>query len=101
MSLSTHILDTALGRPAANVAITSGNNQTAIHGTQLPQALSVLVTDQYGNPISGDSVNFSDGGAGGAFSNANPVVTGANGTAAVLIGLVIASAVRRRLAERS
>lgn len=66
---------------AANVAITSGNNQTAIHGTQLPQALSVLVTDQYGNPISGDSVNFSDGGAGGAFSNANPVVTGANGTA--------------------
>ena len=67
--------------PAANVAITSGNNQTAPAGTQLPQALTVLVTDQYGNPVSGNSVTFSDNGAGGTFSNSNPVVTGANGTA--------------------
>src|SRR5271157_744883 len=68
------------GTPAT-IAITSGNNQFASAGTQLPQALTVLVTDQYANPISGNSVTFSDGGAGGTFSNANPVVTGANGTA--------------------
>ncbi len=67
--------------PAANVAITSGNNQTAAAGTQLPQALTVLVTDQYGNPVSGNGVTFSDGGAGGSFSAANPVATGSNGTA--------------------
>jgi len=68
--------------PAANIAITNGNNQSAPAGTQLPQALTVLVTDQYANPVSGASVVFSDGGAGGTFSNSNPVVTGANGTAA-------------------
>jgi adhesin/invasin len=67
--------------PAANIAITGGNNQSAPAGTQLPQALTVLVADQYGNPVSGNSVAFSDGGAGGSFSNSNPVATGANGTA--------------------
>jgi hypothetical protein len=67
--------------PAANVAVTSGNNQAAPAGTQLPQALTVEVTDQYGNPVSGSSVTFSDGGAGGTFSNANPVVTNSSGTA--------------------
>ncbi len=67
--------------PAANITITSGNNQFAPAGTKLPKALTVLVTDQYGNPVSGNSVMFSDGGAGGTFSNSNPGVTGTNGTA--------------------
>jgi hypothetical protein len=73
--------------PAANIGVSSGNNQSAPAGTQLPQALTVLVADQYANPVSGASVTFSDGGAGGTFSNANPVVTGANGTAAQLYTL--------------
>jgi len=73
--------------PAANIAIASGNNQFASAGSQLPLALTVLVTDQYANPISGNSVNFSDGGAGGTFSNANPVVTGTSGTATQLYTL--------------
>jgi outer membrane protein assembly factor BamB len=66
---------------AVDIDVTGGNNQTAPAGTQLPQALTVLVTDQYGNPVSGNSVTFSDGDAGGSFSNPNPVVTGANGVA--------------------
>src|SRR5208282_223271 len=66
--------------PAASIAITSGNNQTAPAGTQLPLALTVLIADQYGNPVSDASVTFSDGGAGGTFSNQNPGVTGTNGT---------------------
>jgi PQQ-like domain len=66
---------------AANVSITGGNNQSAAAATQLPQALTVRVADQYGNPVSGVSVGFSDGGAGGIFSNSNPGVTGSNGTA--------------------
>jgi protocatechuate 3,4-dioxygenase beta subunit len=73
--------ETAVVGTAANIAITGGNNQTAPNGTQLPQALTVLVTDQYNNPVAGVNVTFSDGGAGGTFSNGNPVVTGANGTA--------------------
>jgi hypothetical protein len=66
---------------ATTIVVSSGNNQYAPPGTQLPQALAVLVTDQYGNPFSGNSVTFSDNGAGGTFSNGNTVVTGANGIA--------------------
>lgn len=66
---------------ATTIAVSSGNNQSAPAGTQLPQALTVLVTDQHGNPFSGNSVTFSDSGAGGTFSNGNTVVTGANGIA--------------------
>jgi len=73
----------SLPGPPANIAIASGNNQSAAAGTQLPLALTVLVTDVHGNPISGNSVTFSDGGAGGTFSNPNPVLTSGNGTAAV------------------
>ncbi|HVM94296.1 MAG TPA: Ig-like domain-containing protein [Terriglobales bacterium] len=65
---------------AATVAVVSGNNQSAPAGTTLPASLTVLVTDQYGNPISGASVTFDDGGAGGTFLGANPGTTGSNGT---------------------
>jgi len=68
--------------PAASIAITNGNNQFAPAGTQLPQALTVLVADQYGNPVSGVDVDFDDGGAGGSFSGANPGATSNSGTAA-------------------
>jgi hypothetical protein len=40
------------------------------------------VTDQFGNVITGASVSFSDGGAGGSFS-ANPIATTTAGTATV------------------
>ncbi len=70
----------SVGGPAATIVVTGGNNQSATAGTQLPQALTVLVTDQYSNPVSGASVTFSDGGAGGTFSSPNPGVTGSNGT---------------------
>jgi hypothetical protein len=72
---------------AANIAITSGNNQFAPAGAQLPQGLTVLVGDQYGNPVSGNSVTFDDGGVGGTFSNPNPGVTSTSGTAAQLYTL--------------
>jgi hypothetical protein len=74
-------IEYSVAGPAARVTITGGNNQAAPAGTQLPQTLTVEVTDQYGNPVSGSSVTFSDGGAGGTFSNPNPVVTGSSGIA--------------------
>jgi len=56
-----------------------GNNQTGGVGSTLPTALKVLATNN-GNPVSGVSVNFSDGGAGGTFGSSS-VITGTNGTA--------------------
>jgi hypothetical protein len=72
---------------ATKMSITNGNNQSGAAGTKLPQMLTVLVVDQFGNPFSGDSVSFSDGGAGGSFPNGNTAVTGANGTAIVCYAL--------------
>jgi hypothetical protein len=71
----------AVAGPATNMAISSGNNQAGSVGTQLPLSLAVLVTDQYSNPVSGVTVSFSDGGAGGTFNNGNPVVTNSTGIA--------------------
>jgi protocatechuate 3,4-dioxygenase beta subunit len=80
---SVTFAETSVAGPAANVGVTGGNSQSQTVGTQLPQALKVLVTDQYGNPISGNAVTFSDGGAGGTFSSPNPAVTGTNGSASL------------------
>lgn len=66
------------GAPATEI-ITSGNNQVGPVGTQLPQPLTVLVADQYGNPVAGVDVDFDDGGAGGSFANANPGTTNGSG----------------------
>ncbi len=67
--------------PIVRISIAGGNQQAAPAGTRLSQALAVLVSDQFGNPIVGDSVTFSDNGAGGTFSNGKTVSTGSNGTA--------------------
>jgi adhesin/invasin len=79
---SASIPEYSVAGPPATINITGGNNQSALAGTQLPQPLSVFVSDQYGNPVSGNSVTFSDGGAGGSFSNINPVISTSGGTAA-------------------
>jgi len=78
---SASIPEYSVAGPPATINITGGNNQSALAGTQLPQPLSVFVSDQYGNPVSGSSVTFSDGGAGGSFSNINPVISATSGTA--------------------
>ena len=75
-----NFVEYSVAGPAAKVAITSGNNQFAPAGTQLPQGLTVLVTDQYGNPVPSVSVPFDDGGAGGTYSYANPSITSNSGT---------------------
>ena len=83
---SVKFTETAVAGPAANMAVTGGDNQSAPAGTQLPQALSVAVTDPYGDPVPGVSVSLSDGGAGGSFS-ANPVTTDGSGIATVMYTL--------------
>jgi hypothetical protein len=84
---SINVLATCLSGAATNIALVSGNNQSATVGTKLPKALTVRVTDVYGNPVSGNNVLFSDSGAGGIFSSPNPIVTSTSGTAAIFYTL--------------
>lgn len=69
----------AVAGPAASVNIVSGNNQNVKVGTTL-KLLALSVTDQYGNAVSGATINFSDGGAGGTFSSTT-ATTNLGGTA--------------------
>jgi hypothetical protein len=89
--------ETVLPGPAVSLKVFSGNNQTVKAGTAAPKLLQVIITDQYGNPVSGISVNFADGGSGGSFAP-DPVLTNAKGiagtryTAPGKIGLVTVTA---------
>ncbi len=60
-----------LNRSGAATAMSTalGNNQAQKAGTQLKTLLTVFVSDQYGNPVSGVTVTYSDGGVGGTFSS--------------------------------
>ena len=73
--------ENSVAGPTASITVNSGNNQAAPAGTQLPESVVVLLTDQYGNPTPGQQVTFSDGGAGGSFLNNNPFMSNNAGTA--------------------
>jgi hypothetical protein len=62
-----------------SLAVNAGNNQSGQVSTKLPTALAVLATSN-GNPVSGLSVTFSDGGKGGTFGTPT-AITGSNGIA--------------------
>jgi hypothetical protein len=74
--------ETVIAGPAAAIAVQSGNNQVGPVSTLLPHPLVSKVTDQFGNPVRGVSVNYSDGARGGSFS-INPVTTDSQGNASV------------------
>jgi hypothetical protein len=61
------------------LAVNAGNNQSGQVSTVLPTALAVLATNN-GSPVSGLSITFNDGGAGGTFGTPT-AVTGSNGIA--------------------
>jgi hypothetical protein len=69
--------ETSVASAPATETLSSGNNQTAAPGTQLPKPLVVAVKDQYGNAVSGVTVTFSDRGAGGSFINSTPLTNNA------------------------
>lgn len=70
---SATLHETSVAAAPATEAISAGNKQTAAPGTQLAKPLVVVVKDQYGNAVSGVTVTFSDGGAGGSFLNSTPI----------------------------
>jgi hypothetical protein len=66
--------------PPAHLDIVSGDLQTAVVGTELPQALVVEVTDDKGKPVEGQVVNFVVT-AGGGTVFAGTALTNAEGRA--------------------
>ena len=81
-SVSIRASEQSTAGAAALVNIVQGNNQSAHINNKLPKSLIVSVTDQYGNGLPGLTVNFTDNGAGGIFSNPSPV-TGTTGQVTV------------------
>lgn len=78
---SVNFSEYSVAGPAASITATGGNNQSGTVGNGLAQGLSVLVQDQYGNPVPSVAVAFSDGGAGGVFTSGNPLNTNGSGSA--------------------
>ena len=68
------------GAPDALVILT-GNNQSGSPGSPLPDSLRVRLTDKFGNPVSGVTINWSPIAGSGIVSPTSSV-TDANGRAA-------------------
>lgn len=71
---------TATADVAASVASVSGDAQTALVSSELPESLVVKVTDQYGNAVSGTDVVWSVTSGGGSVAPTN-TTTDATGQA--------------------
>ena len=78
---SVFFAESVTAGPAAAIGVVSGSGQSAPVSSTLPQPLVAQVRDSYGNPVSGASVQFSDGGKGGMFA-ASPLLTDATGKTA-------------------
>jgi hypothetical protein len=61
---------------ASVLALNSGNNQVGAAGTQLANPLSVLVTDNIGNPVTGITVTWAVSSGGGSVGNVSTVSNG-------------------------
>jgi hypothetical protein len=81
-SLEVGITEQSVAGAAASLNYVSGNHQSAPPNTLLPLPLVVGVKDQYGNLVSGVTVNFTDNGANGTLSSSS-VVTSGTGRASV------------------
>jgi len=73
---------TGVAGAATQIAINAGNGQTAVAGTTLPTAPSVVVRDVNNNPVSGVSVTFAVTGGGGSATGTS-ATTNAGGIATV------------------
>ena len=71
---------TATAGSASQIAIVTGNNQSAAAGATLPVAVAVHVMDGFGNPEAGMSVTFTPSAGSGSVASSS-VTTDANGMA--------------------
>ncbi len=73
---------TSIAGPATKIALSAGNNQSAIAGSAVAVNPSVLVTDANNNPVPGAAVTFAVASGGGSVSG-GAATTNASGIAAV------------------
>jgi adhesin/invasin len=73
---------TTVAGPAAKIAVSAGNGQSATVGALVATAPSVLVTDANNNPVAGVTVTFAVASGGGSVSGAI-ATTNASGIATV------------------
>lgn len=73
---------TGTAGPPANVAKEAGDGQTTAAGADVPVSPEVKVTDGFGNPVEGVTVDFAVTSGGGSITGATPV-TSTSGLAAV------------------
>jgi hypothetical protein len=81
---SVNFAETNAAAAANNIAVSSGAGQSAAVGTAFTAPLVAVVTDNYGNPVSGATVTFAAPGSGasGTFAGSvNTAVTNTNGLA--------------------
>jgi hypothetical protein len=78
----------ATGAPAAvaSLAVSSGNNQVGSAAGPLAKPLTVVAADQYGNPLSGVTVDWTANTSGDSFSVASSI-TNASGLASSVLTL--------------
>ncbi len=76
------IIATATSGAPATVVIQSGDGQTWAVGSASPNRPTVLVTDAFGNPVSGVAVTFTPGAGSGSVTG-SPATTDMNGDASV------------------
>lgn len=88
-AVTRNFLAETVAGPAAQIAIVEGNNQSAPAYTAVPVAPKVIVKDQYGNVVFGESVTWSanvgtiDPNAGEGNEDTGTTTTDADGTSAV------------------
>ena len=74
---------TGIAGAATQIALTAGNGQSATVNTAVAIAPSVIVKDQFNNPVAGVAVTFAVATGGGTVNPTTPVLTGAGGIATV------------------
>jgi Bacterial Ig-like domain (group 3) len=68
---------------ASSMALNAGDGQSATAGAAVATPPSVIVHDQFANPVAGVSVTFTVASGNGSVNPTTPVSTGTNGIAAV------------------
>ena len=79
-SAITAIVNVVAG-PAAKITANSDVSQNGSAGAAVTEPPSVLVEDQFDNPVAGTSVTFAVTAGGGTIAPTTPVITGADGVA--------------------
>src|SRR5262249_37739418 len=64
---------------AAKIVVNAGQGQSAVAGSAVATAPSVLVTDANDNPVAGVTVTFAVASGGGSLTGTNPITTNASG----------------------